>query len=93
MKRVRVKRGYIQNELSEERTEFSNERTLLSYIQTSLAIFAFAFLILRFFDGSSGYIYAGIFAIVLGVIIIVFGFLQYRKRQKLIKKFKKKYDL
>ena len=83
-----MKRGYVQNELSEERTELSNERTLLSYIQTSLATFAFAFFILRFSDETKKYFYLGIFAIFLGIMILTIGFLQYKKRRKLIKKYK-----
>jgi len=85
-----MKRGYIQNELSEERTELSNERTFLSYIQTSLAAFAFAFFILKFLNETSKYFYIGIFAIFLGIIILIVGFVQYKKREKLIKKFRKK---
>ena len=85
-----MKRGYVQNELSEERTELSNERTFLSYIQTSLAAFAFAFFILKILDGNSEYFYIGIFSLFLGIIILIVGLLQYNKRKKLIRKFKKK---
>ncbi|MFA4953397.1 MAG: DUF202 domain-containing protein [Candidatus Pacearchaeota archaeon] len=83
-----MKRGYVQNELSEERTELSNERTLLSYIQTSLATFAFAFLLLKFSSEIPSYTYIGTFSLFLGAVFLVLGILQYKKRKDIIKRFK-----
>ena len=84
-----MKRGDLQNGLSEERTILSNERTLLSYIQTSLAAFAFSFFLFKFADGMTIYSYIGIFSFILGFVFLIIGFIQYKKRRKLIKKFKK----
>ena len=86
----RGKRVQVQNELSEERTELSNERTLLSYVQTSLAIFAFSFLILRVSDGTLTYVYLGLFSLLLGATFLIAGILKYKKRKKIIRKFKGK---
>ncbi|MEK6895145.1 MAG: DUF202 domain-containing protein [Nanoarchaeota archaeon] len=83
-----MKKRSIQNELSEERTVLSNERTLLSYIQTSLATFAFAFFLFKFADGTSNYSYIGALSIILGIIFITIGLIQYKRRKILIKKFR-----
>ena len=78
----------LRDHLAIDRTAMSNESTLLSYIRTSLAIIAAGATLIHFF--SEFYIHAaGLSIIVLGLVLLICGYIRFKKIDKLIKEIKR----
>ena len=74
--------GYDQQQLAAARTRMANERTLLTYVRTSLALLAFGLTLLQLYPGRGqplGYGALATSCIVLGV-----GWLRFRYHQRQI---------
>jgi len=63
--------------LAEERTDLANERTFLAYIRTAVSIGALGVVMLHFLTDSSSRFFGGS-AIVVGALILAFGFWRFR---------------
>ena len=70
-------RSVIREKLDAARTKLANERTLLSYVRTSLALIVAGITFIRFFDYSI-IIYLGWIFLPFGVINFVLGIVRYR---------------
>ncbi len=71
--------------LSDERTLLSNERTFLSYINITLTSILLGLALLQIsqlpqFSPTLGWI--GVFAILIGIITLIIGFLLYSRRKR-----------
>jgi len=75
----------LRDYLSLERTKLANERTLLSYIRTSLYLFlgGIAFLQIQGFNNIYWLGYLSIFFSLLFLVIGIFRFIQLKKRLKI----------
>lgn len=73
----------IRELLAGDRTELANERTLLSYIRTSLTIIIVGFSLNKFFDIPMLQI-IGVCLILLGVGTIIFGLWRYINMKQVI---------
>lgn len=74
----------LRDHLAMERTKLANERTLLSYIRTSLYLFlgGIAFLGMRDFQEIK---YLGYFSLCLSVIVLIVGIVRYIQLKKHVK--------
>ena len=75
----------IRDSLARDRTHLANERTLLSYIRTSLALFLGGGLVLKFETSQEMAMFA-LFLIAIGIAVLVIGifrFWQYHKHIEL----------
>ena len=70
--------------LAQERTILANERNTLAYIRTGFGSFVLGIALIRFFDESLRYVYAGYFALIVGIILILLGLIYYPLRKKKI---------
>ena len=78
----------LRDHLAIDRTTMSNESTFLSYIRTSLAIIAAGATLIHFF--SEFYIHAiGLFIVALGFVLLIWGYIRFKKMDKLIKEIKR----
>ncbi|MEM4657868.1 MAG: DUF202 domain-containing protein [Candidatus Methanosuratincola sp.] len=73
----------LRDRLSVNRTILANERTLLSYIRTALAMFAAGAFAVRFFDALYVQAVGGMLVLAGGVTLLV-GLRRYRKMRELI---------
>ncbi|MEK9176036.1 MAG: DUF202 domain-containing protein [Patescibacteria group bacterium] len=78
----------LRDHLAIDRTVLSNESTLLAYIRTSLAVIAAGATLIHFFDEIIIKLFGAI-CVIAGTIILVLGYLRYRKMNKLIKEIKR----
>ena len=78
----------LRDHLAIDRTVLSNESTLLAYIRTSLAVIAAGATLIHFFDEIFIKLFGAI-CVIAGTIILVLGYLRYRKMNKLIKEIKR----
>lgn len=76
----------LRDYLALERTRLANERTLFSYIRTSLylVLAGIAFLQLQGFEKIK---FLGYFSLALSIIILVFGILKYYQLKNKLKKY------
>lgn len=74
----------LRDHLAIDRTVLSNESTLLSYIRTSLALIAGGATLIHFFNENYTET-IGTILIVIGIVLLIFGYLRFRKMDKLIK--------
>ena len=70
-------RHTLNDQLALERTRMANERTLLSYLRTGLAIIIAGFSLIRFF-GDDVYLWTGLLCMPLGLGIILLGWIRFR---------------
>lgn len=73
---------YDQQQLAAARTYMANERTLLTYVRTSLALVAFGLTLLQLHPARAGTLGGG--AIGVGVLALVVGWVRFRQRQRRI---------
>lgn len=78
----------LRDYLAIDRTILSNESTFLAYIRTSLAVIAAGATLIHFIDKFSVKIFGGVL-IIIGLIILVIGYLRYRSIDKEIKEIRK----
>lgn len=76
-------RGIIREHLAEHRTSLANKRTFLAYLRTGLTFFGAGLAIIKFF-GHPIVQLLGWLMLPAGLIIFVWGFVIYRKMNKLI---------
>jgi len=74
--------GYDQQRLAAARTRMANERTLLTYVRTSLALLAFGLTLWQLQPGRGQGI--GLGAIGTGAVPLLVGWLRYRYRARQI---------
>jgi uncharacterized membrane protein YidH (DUF202 family) len=79
------KKEKIMEEFQEEQVLLSNERTLLSYVRTSLTALVFGFALLQFAAYNSSFTTWGTVAIAAGICILIVGTIYYEIRKKKIK--------
>lgn len=63
----------LRDSLAVERTHLANERTLLSYIRTALALLAGGAMVLRFLDNDPLLMRFAWVALVVGTLVLVIG--------------------
>ncbi len=63
--------------LEKAQVRLADERTLLAYIRTALSVFIFAIFILKFFPDYPDIFLIFITIVILGVIILTIGFVEY----------------
>ena len=71
-----MKRSEIREKLDAARTKLANERTLLSYVRTSLALIVAGITFIRFFDYQI-IVYLGWSFLPIGVINFILGVIRY----------------
>ncbi len=74
--------SYDQQRLAAARTHMANERTLLTYVRTSLALLAFGLTLLQLHPGRGRGV--GLGAIGMGLLVLLVGWLRYRYRARQI---------
>jgi len=78
----------LRDHLAIDRTILANDRTFLSYVRTSLAIIAAGGAVIHFFEGE--WIKTGGIALALiGIAILMVGYVRYKKMDRLIKQVKR----
>lgn len=70
--------------LAQERTILANERNALAYVRTGFASFALGIGLIKLFEEHFKYVAAGYFALVIGILLIGFGWIYYFVRKKRI---------
>jgi putative membrane protein len=66
------------------RTQMANERTLLSYYRSGLACIGLGAFIFKFYE-STFFVVLSALAVVIGIIIVIYGSIRYRKfKQKIL---------
>lgn len=68
----------VRDSLARDRTHLANERTLLSYIRTALALFLGGGLVLKF-ETSIYMVFFAIFLFIVGMSILSVGVYRFRK--------------
>jgi putative membrane protein len=76
--------GYDQQRLAAARTHMANERTLLTYVRTSLALLAFGLTLLQLHPGRGRALGYGALATSTAVLLI--GWLRFRYHQRQIER-------
>lgn len=71
----------IRDSLAMQRTKMANERTLLSYIRTAMAMVLAGLTFIKFFEDLF-YIGIGIFSIPIGVGVAYFGYHRFTEKRK-----------
>ncbi|MFD2246550.1 YidH family protein [Pontibacter ruber] len=77
------KNAEVRDQLAAQRTIFANERTLMAYLRTAMTIAIGGFAALKFSNDMYLKI-IGITLIPIGVILVIYSFVRYRQKQKLI---------
>ena len=62
----------------------ANERNTLAYIRTGFGSFVLGIAFIKLFEEHIRWVYAGYFALIAGVILILFGIIYYPIRKKKI---------
>jgi len=75
-------RGYDQQQLAAARTRMANERTLLTYVRTSLALLAFGLTLLQLHPGRGRALGYGALAVSSAVLLV--GWLRFRYHRQQI---------
>ena len=90
LKHQERKNAEIRDQMAVQRTIFANERTLMAYLRTSLAIVGGGFAALKFSE--ERYLdVLGLMAMPVGAILAIYSFYRYLHKQKLIKGQMKEY--
>ncbi|TDN40222.1 DUF202 domain-containing protein [Hymenobacter sp. UV11] len=76
--------SYDRQLLAAARTHMANERTLLTYVRTSLALLAFGLTLLQLEPRRTRWV--GLGAIGTGLLVLLVGWLRYRYRARQIEK-------
>jgi len=74
------------NELDKLRTTLANERTLLAYIRTALALLIFGMAAIKFFPETALIVILGWLFMASGVFVLVWGIGHFRRVTALIRK-------
>lgn len=74
----------MNEKLAIQRTKLANERTLLSYIRTSLVMFAGGGTILKFAPQEKVYLYGAFAVVVLGIAFLILGYYLFLKNRRII---------
>jgi putative membrane protein len=83
-KKSKGQKARKRTNLATERTKLANERTLMAYGRTSFSMIVVGLSLLEFFDRER-YMWLGISLIPVGIAILIYGYVQYRKREKIIR--------
>lgn len=75
-----------EKDLDKTRTHYSNERTLLSYVRTSMSVLVLAVAMMRFFENRS-VIYTGWVLLGAGIFILLLGAYRFWQEREHIKKY------
>ena len=78
------KRLISHKKLAQERTILANERNTLAYVRTGFASFVLGIALIKLFEESIKWAYAGYSALVVGIVLILFGVVYYPIRKKKI---------
>ncbi|MCJ8165390.1 DUF202 domain-containing protein [Pontibacter sp. E15-1] len=78
------KNAEIRDQMSVQRTIFANERTLMAYLRTSIALVAGGFAALKLSHHTSLELF-GVLFMLLGAALAGYGFLRYLQKQRVIK--------
>ncbi|MBF9239427.1 DUF202 domain-containing protein [Hymenobacter sp. BT683] len=70
----------LSDRLALQRTRLANERTFLTYVRTSLAMLGFGLVLIQLHPSRTGLLGYG--AITAAALMIVTGWLRFRKRRK-----------
>ena len=71
------KKNNLVNELEKERTMMADDRTLLSFVRTSLSIFIFGIFLIKFFPEVPNIFLIFVLTIVFGIVVMVVGTVEY----------------
>ncbi|PKV67041.1 YidH family protein [Pontibacter ramchanderi] len=77
------KNAEIRDHMAAERTIFANERTLMAYLRTAMTISVGGFVAIKLSDD----LYLDIIGVILipiGVILAIYSFVRYRRKQRII---------
>lgn len=74
----------LRDHLAYDRTVLANERTLLSYIRTSIALLAAGGTLVKIFPDEPAMVMLGIVLLVLGAVVSVFGIIRFVQMKKRI---------
>lgn len=91
LRKLEKKNTEIRDEMAIQRTIFANERTFMAYLRTAIALIAGGFAAIKF----SHLVYMkliGLTLMLLGVLLAVYSFVRYLKKQKLIKRHWQSYE-
>ena len=80
----------IRDYLAVDRTKLANQRTLLSFIRTSIMLFVAGITLLKIDETQLTYFKAGILVISVGLIFLILGVAQYRVTTRKIESLYKK---
>lgn len=69
----------MKRDLDALRTSLANERTLLAYIRTALAMFVFGMGAIKFFTDVLFIVYLGWIFIICGILLSLWGAYQFRR--------------
>ncbi len=84
IKKLEKKNADIRDEMAIQRTIFANERTLMAYLRTAIALIAGGFAAIKL----SQHYYMELIGLTLmpmGLLLAVYSFIRYFKKQQLIK--------
>ncbi|SIT89963.1 putative membrane protein [Pontibacter indicus] len=85
MQKLEKKNTEIRDDMAVQRTIFANERTLMAYLRTAIALVAGGFAAIKL----SHHVYMefiGLTLMPLGVLMAVYSFVRYLNKQKLIRR-------
>ena len=84
MEETRIKDS--RNYLARLRTQMANERTLMSYYRSALALIGLGAFVFKFYENMVFYVVAGLF-VLLGIILGIYGMTRYyRFKSKLLRR-------
>lgn len=90
LKKQERKNSEIRDEMAIQRTIFANERTLMAYMRTAIALIAGGFAAIKL----SQHTYMetmGLILMPMGVLLAIYSFVRYLGKQKLIKRQRQDY--
>lgn len=70
----------LSDRLALQRTRMANERTLFTYVRTSLALMGFGLALLQFHPGRGGRL--GYTALTIAVVVLAIGLLRFRTHRR-----------
>lgn len=74
----------LRDHLAYDRTVLANERTLLSYLRTSFALFAAGGTLIKVFSDEQGLVDFGIILLAVGLVVVVVGIIRFFQMKKRI---------
>lgn len=91
LKKQEKKNSEIRDQMAVQRTIFANERTLMAYLRTAIALVAGGFAAIKLSEHTYMEL-MGLILMMLGVFLAIYSFARYLRKQKLIKSQRKHYS-